>query len=106
MLDLSSCTSLIKEAEPFDKRLTKGSLVMLVESEIAAYARHVAAEVCGQRHVPGRRASDQAKADRIAALESEVARLQAALELSQALHAKDRRKHQEPLQVPDRRRGS
>jgi hypothetical protein len=54
--------------------------------------------------VPGRRASDQVKADRIAELEVEVARLQAANDMLTALREKDRRQKQVPFDHPEFRR--
>lgn len=103
MLDLNSSSSIIEAAQPFDKSYSEGkSVVMLAGPEIVSYTRHVVSEVCGERHVPGRRASDQVKAERIAELEQEVARLQAALELGDALRNRERRYHTEPVAV-DRR---
>lgn len=103
MLDLSSHTAIIEAAEPFDPGRMKGLPVMLSGCGLVGFARHVAAEVCGARQVPGRRASDQVKAERIAELEQEVARLQAANEMLTALRNKDRRKVQVPFGHQDRR---
>jgi hypothetical protein len=102
MLDLNSHTAIIEAAEPFDKSHTKDRPVMLAGNEIVGFARHVASECGGERHVPGRRASDQVKADRIAELEAEVARLQAALDLADALRNRERRYRVVPVDV-DRR---
>lgn len=102
MLDLNSHKAIIDAAQPFDKSHTEGRLVMLSGAEIVGFARYVATECGAERHVPGRRASDCAKADRIAELEREVARLQAALDLADALRNRERRFHNEPVEL-DRR---
>ena len=103
MIDLNSHTSIIEAAEPFDISFQKGRPVMLAGKEIVGFVRHVAAEICGERHVPGRRASDCAKAERIAELESEVARLQAMVDLADALRNRERRYHTEPVEVERRK---
>lgn len=103
MLDLNNSAAIIEAAQPFDKSYTNGKVVvMLAGNEIVCYTRHVIAQVCGERHAPGRRASDQVKAERIAELEAEVARLQAALELGDALRNRERRYHTEPVAVERR----
>jgi hypothetical protein len=104
MLDLNSHTAIIDAAQPFDKSHTKDRPVMLAGSEIVGFARYVATECGAERHVPGRRASDCAKADRIAELEREVARLQAANDMLTALREKDRRQKQVPFDHPEFRR--
>lgn len=102
MIDLNSHTAIIEAAEPFDVSYQKGRPVMLAGKEIVGFARFLVTDICGERHVPGRRASDCAKADRIAELESEVARLQSALELADALRNRDRRYHTEKVDVERR----
>jgi hypothetical protein len=102
MIDMSSHSAIIEAAEPFDTSFQKGRPVMLAGTEIVGFARFVATEICGERQVPGRRAADCAKADRIAELEREVARLQAALELGDALRNRERRYHDEPVEVERR----
>ena len=105
MIDLNSSCAIIDAAMPFDKSYTKGRTVMLAGQELVGFVRHMVDDACGSRHVPGRRKSDCVKADRIAELEAECARLQAANDMLTALRERDRRQRQEPFNHPDFRRG-
>jgi hypothetical protein len=104
MIDLDDSCAVLDAAKAFDKSYIEGrNVVMLAGHEIVNFSRHLA-EDQGSRKSPGRRASDHVKADRIAELELEIARLQAANEMLTALREKDRRKQQLPFAHAEFRR--
>jgi hypothetical protein len=104
-IDWNNAREIVEAARPFDKSHDPTRPVMLAESEIVSFCRHHMAP----RMNNGRRAADSQVAERVMALEQQIAALQEDKKLMESENTilrhrmmKDRRKEEVP--VPFERR--